>query len=83
MVEQRQKGRSRYEMERPFETDTPSAASALVPATTEQVITLLRRAADDLEALEAATLSGGADHTHLAAASHAVRLALIELATLG
>jgi hypothetical protein len=69
-------------MRRPFETDTPSAASALVPATTEQVIRLLRRAGDDLKALEASSLRGSADNAHLVAASRAVHLALVELATL-
>lgn len=70
-------------MHRPFETDTPSAATFLVPATTEQVIRLLRRAADDLKALEESSLRGGADNLHLVAASRAVHLALVELATLG
>ncbi len=70
-------------MTRPFETDTPSAATFLVPATTEQVIRLLRQAADDLKVLEKSSLRGGVDHLHFVAASRAVHLALVELATLG
>jgi hypothetical protein len=69
-------------MTRPFESEPPTTCTLLMVPTEGEIFQLLRQVAGDLARLEqiSACPSNG---RHLAAAAHAVHLALVELEPLG